>query len=154
MPKVSHEGIRSLKPLLNKYFISAEEEEKSFLIERAQSAAQRVLEMANRKNGTNTGRGGRGFARGGRGGGRGGQRGRGRGGRGGDHGRNGQNRDTPSTVKSEEKEEETGEKRKRNIEPDGGVGAGTRGTAIPTIQPSKKMKTEDSTGSTMSTDTT
>lgn len=74
---------------------------------------------------------------GGRGGGRGGSRGRGRG-RGGGGGRD---RDNGRDKKPEDAE--TGEKRKRAVEPDGGPDAGVRGKAagVPVIFSAKKVKT-------------
>ncbi|EJD04821.1 uncharacterized protein FOMMEDRAFT_120041 [Fomitiporia mediterranea MF3/22] len=110
-------------------WLPAEEaEEKSFLVERAQNAARRVMTIATRQSS----KGGRGGARGGRGGARGGDR----------KGRRGER---PSGDKPTEGNGETqaGEKRKRAVEPDGGPDAGTRGVGVPVIQSSKKTKTED-----------
>ncbi|KAG0694602.1 hypothetical protein DFH29DRAFT_311889 [Suillus ampliporus] len=119
--------------------IPEEEEEKQFQIDRANFAARSALSRSqDRKGGSSRGgRGGGRGGRGGRGGGRGGRGGRG-GGRGG--GRSGEkNKDSQSTPKSEE---QSGEKRKRAVEPDGGPDTGVRGQAVPTIAPSKKAKTD------------
>lgn len=40
-------------------------------------------------------------------------------------------------------EEQTGDKRKRAVEPDGGPDVGQRGQGVPLIQASKKVKTEE-----------
>ena len=118
-------------------FRRLEEEEHEFGIERANSAAKRALGGAD------------GGARGGRGGG--GTR-RGRGGRGGrgrraDRGRqSGTSRNGDNRVQKNGGDEQTGGKRKRAVEPDGGHDAGVRGQAVPTIvvaSSSKKLKTDD-----------
>ncbi|KAJ8581102.1 hypothetical protein M405DRAFT_833096 [Rhizopogon salebrosus TDB-379] len=113
--------------------IPEEEEEKQFQIDRANFAARSALARSQDRTGSS--RGGRGGGRGGRGrGGRGGSRG-GRGGRGG--GRNGE-----KDKSGKAPEEQSGEKRKRAVEPDGGPDTGVRGQAVPTIAPSKKAKTD------------
>lgn len=77
--------------------------------------------------------------RGGRGGGRGGRGGRG-GGR--SRGKDSKQKDKPAEEKTPG-EERVGEKRKRDVEPDGGAYADVRGAAIPIVRStSKKAKTE------------
>ncbi|KAI0262781.1 hypothetical protein BC834DRAFT_844918 [Gloeopeniophorella convolvens] len=124
--------VREKIPTLNgkpvTWELPGEEEERTFELERANSAARRAL--GGSEAGSRGGRGGRGGrgARGGRGG-----RGRGRG------GRSGQNRDRAE----KDGDEQTGEKRKRAVEPDGGHDAGVRGQTVPTIaSASKKAKTD------------
>jgi lupus La protein len=116
---------------------AAEEDEKQFQIDRANFAARSALSRSQDRSGSS--RGGRGGGRGGRGG-RGGARGgRGRG-RGG--GRSGGDRNGERDKDGKASEEQSGEKRKRAVEPDGGPDTGVRGQAIPTIAPSKKAKTD------------
>lgn len=110
-----------------------EEEEKQFQIDRANFAARSALSRSQDRKGGSS-RGGRGGGRGGRG-----ARGGGRGGRGGGRGGGRSGEKSQSAVTSEE---QSGEKRKRAVEPDGGPDTGVRGQAIPTIAPSKKAKTD------------
>jgi len=114
--------------------IPPEDEEHEFQINRANFAASRVVSMSSSKSG-----------RGGRGGGRGGRGGRGRGGRGGGRG-NGrdQKQKDQSTDKETPGDGQPGEKRKRGVEPDGGLYTGVRGTTVPMVRStSKKAKTEE-----------
>lgn len=113
--------------------IPEEEEEKQFQIDRANFAARSALSRSQDRKGGSS-RGGRGGGRGGRG-----ARGGGRGGRGGGRGGGRSGEKSQSAVTSEE---QSGEKRKRAVEPDGGPDTGVRGQAIPTIAPSKKAKTD------------
>ena len=110
----------------------SEHEEHEFQINRANFAASRVISMSNSRSN----RGGRGGGRGGRGG-----RGGGRGGRGG--GRDQKQRNRPSEKKTSG-DEQTGGKRKRDVEPDGGPQVGVRGATIPLVRStSKKAKTDE-----------
>ena len=108
--------------------------------ERANALGQRALGDDAKPT---TGRGGRGGGRGGRGrgGGRGGRGGRG-GGRGGGGDRSAKKAAAPAEAKMEVDEAATGGvKRKRDqVEPDGGITQGKRGSGIPTV---KKAKTDD-----------
>ncbi|KAL5520353.1 hypothetical protein ACEPAG_9577 [Sanghuangporus baumii] len=120
-----------------------EAEEKAFLIERAQTAARRVMTLATRNAGKSNrgGRGGRGGGSG-RGGGRGGGK---SGGKGGDRreGKGSPKKGSPGKKSPDANgEEKTGEKRKRPVEPDGGPDAGVRGVGVPIVLSSKKSKTE------------
>lgn len=110
---------------------TVESEERAFLVERAQNAARRVMTIATR----NASKGGRG-SRGGRGASRGGARGRGRGGARGDS-------RTETKTNGEGDNAGAGDKRKRAIEPGGPSDSGVRGQAIPTIQATKKAKTDE-----------
>lgn len=110
---------------------STESEEKEFLVERAQNAARRVTTIAAR-TAAKASRGGKGGMRGGRGGSKAGGR--------------KENKGSPkkSNTKSESNgQAETGGKRKRAVEPDGGPDAGVRGVGVPVIQSSKKPKTDE-----------
>jgi lupus La protein len=107
--------------------IADESAEKSFQIERAQTAARNAFGMTDRV--PQRGRGGKA----GRGG---------RGGRGG--GRRDGRRDRDNGKARSDDNAAAGEKRKPAVEPDGGPDVGTRGTnAPPTLQTAKKVKTED-----------
>ncbi|KAL0060899.1 hypothetical protein AAF712_012292 [Marasmius tenuissimus] len=129
-----------------------EDEEKAFMVKRAQSGARHALRQAEERGDSGNFRGGRGGGRGGRGGrgaARGGGRdargGRGRGGRGGGGrgggGRNGRDSEKNGTTESAADNAEVGEKRKRAVEPDGGPDVGVRGQdAPPALQPAKKVK--------------
>ncbi|KAL5525322.1 hypothetical protein ACEPAF_9192 [Sanghuangporus sanghuang] len=113
-----------------------EAEEKAFLIERAQTAARRVMTVATRAAAKSNrgGRGGGGGRRSGKSGGKGGDRREGKGSpKKGSHGKK------SSDANGEAK---TGEKRKRPVEPDGGPDAGVRGVGVPVVLSSKKSKTE------------
>lgn len=102
--------------------------EKAFQIERAQTAAQRIVSgegSRDRKSGRG-GRGGKG-GRGGRGGGRGGHKG---------GARNGRNGETKNNSQG-------GEKRKRGVEPDDD-GPSNKGPSVPIIHITKKAKTDES----------
>ena len=113
-----------------------EDEEREFQINRANFAAARVITISNSKASRES-RGGRG-GRGGRG--RGGRGGRG-GGRG---GRRESKRKDQSTDEKTPGDGQAGEKRKRGVEPDGGLYAGTRGTVVPIVRStSKKAKTDE-----------
>jgi len=110
---------------------SIEELEKTFQIERAQTAVRNAFSQQDR----GAQRGGRGGRRGGRGG---------RVGRGGRGGRGGGGRRDGKFASAGAGEAQAGEKRKRAVEPDGAAGAGTRGTnAPPMLQTAKKIKTND-----------
>lgn len=117
-------------------FRRSEEEEHAFGIERANSAAKRALGGAD--GGSRGGRGGGGTRRG-----RGGHGGRGRRADRGPQSRTSRNGD--NRVQNNGGDEQTGEKRKRAVEPDGGHDAGVRGQAVPTIvaSSSKKPRTDD-----------
>lgn len=123
----------------------AETEEKGFLVERAQTAARRVMFAIQRsKGGRDSGRGGKTGGRG-RGGGRGGGRNdrgdRAKGKKGKDKpDSSAQNGKSESTESDGKDETQAGEKRKRVVEPDGGPHMGTRGVGVPTIISSKKSK--------------
>lgn len=111
----------------------AEEEEKQFQIDRANFAAKSALSRSQMRKGS-SGRGGRGGGRSGRGGGR--------------HG-GGDREKTRDKAKGAPKlvtpsESQTGEKRKRAVEPDGGPDVGVRGGGVPTIAASKKAKADES----------
>jgi len=111
---------------------STEDEEHEFQVNRANFAASRVISISNSKSN----RGGRGGGRGGRGG-----RGGGRGGRGG--GRGPKQKEQPADKKIGG-DEQAGEKRKRDVEPDGGPQTGVRGATIPMVRStSKKAKTDE-----------
>ncbi|KAL0571289.1 hypothetical protein V5O48_010680 [Marasmius crinis-equi] len=120
-----------------------EEEEKAFMIKRAQSGARHALRQAEESGDSGRGgRGGRGGGRGGRGARGGGRGGRGRGGRGGG-GRGGRDSDRNGADREAADNAQVGEKRKRAIEPDGGPDVGVRGQdAPPTLQAAKKAKTD------------
>ncbi|KAF7359506.1 hypothetical protein MSAN_01293600 [Mycena sanguinolenta] len=155
---LSEEEIQFVKDTLPKigekevaWILAGEDEEKQFQIERAQSAARAALEQA-----TGGGRGGRGGGRGGRGGrggggrggrdrdgGRGGGRGRGGRGRGRGGGRDrGEGRGNGAEAATGD-DAQTGEKRKRAVEPDGGPDVGVRGKgAPPIIATAKKAKVD------------
>ena len=120
-----------------------EAEEKAFQIERAQAAAKHALSFSHSsapasRGGWRGGGGSRGNSRGGRGD-RGGRGGRGRGG--------GRDRNAERTEKAASSEEQTGEKRKRAVEPDGGPDVGVRGTTGPPVLASaKKVKVDGEEG--------
>jgi len=111
--------------------IPPEDEEYEFQISRANFAASRVI------SNSKSSRGGRGGGRGGRGG-----RGGGRGGRGGGRGSKQRNQ---SADKKTSGDEQTGEKRKRDVEPDGGPQTGVRGATIPMVRSTSK-KSQDGRG--------
>ncbi|KAF8628179.1 hypothetical protein AX15_004060 [Amanita polypyramis BW_CC] len=103
-----------------------EASEKAFQIERAQTAARSALSQSDR-----------GHHKGGRGG-RSGRGGRGRGGR-----RDGKSISSGARTSNGEGAK-VGDKRKHAVEPDGATGSGSRGNnAPPTLQTTKKIKTED-----------
>ncbi|KAF8124376.1 hypothetical protein EV363DRAFT_1354325 [Boletus edulis] len=111
--------------------IPDEEEEKQFQIDRANFAAKSALSRTQMRKGS-SGRGGRG-GRGSRGGGRQG---------GGDRKKTKEKiKDAPQSIATSESQ--TGEKRKRDIEPDGGPDVGVRGTGVPTIAAAKKVRADD-----------
>ena len=104
----------------------SEDEEHEFQVNRANFAASRVISISNSKSN----RGGRGGGRGGRGGGRSGGK---------DWRKKGKSADEKSPGG-----EQTGEKRKRDVEPDGGPDVGVRGASVPLVRStSKKAKTEE-----------
>lgn len=106
--------------------IPTEDEEHEFQVNRANFAASRVISISNSKSN----RGGRGGGRGGRGGGRSGGK---------DWRKKGKSADEKSPGG-----EQTGEKRKRGVEPDGGPYVGVRGATVPLVRStSKKAKTEE-----------
>jgi len=112
--------------------IPDEEEEKQFQIDRANFAAKSALSRTQTRKG-GPGRGGRG-GRGNRGGGRQG---------GGDRRKTKEKiKDAPQSIATSESL--TGEKRKRDIEPDGGPDVGVRGIGVPTIAAAKKVRADDS----------
>ncbi|KAF9529117.1 hypothetical protein CPB83DRAFT_875734 [Crepidotus variabilis] len=120
--------------------LPSEEEEKKFEIERAQAAARNAFGQSNVGRDSGRGSGNRGRGSRGRG------RGRGRGGGAGRGGRSGRDRDSKDKNKDESSaaDAETGEKRKRAVEPDGGPDVGIRGTNVPpTLQTIKRVKTDD-----------
>jgi len=113
-----------------------EEEEKQFQIDRANFAAKSALSRSQIRKGS--GRGGRGGGRGGRGG-----RGSGRQGGGGDRDKTKDKaKHVPPPIALSESQ--MGEKRKREVEPDGGPDVGVRGTGVPTVAASKKVKADES----------
>ncbi|KAG7441259.1 uncharacterized protein BT62DRAFT_956111 [Guyanagaster necrorhizus] len=131
------DGFKKLEDKDLTWSIIGEEEEKTFQIERAQSAARSVLRCSE-EGGPIRGRG-RGGARGG-----GRVRGRGRGGRGGRGGHGRRENDRKDAGGEDAGPEKAGEKRKRAVEPDGGPDVGVRGVgAPPAIQSAKKIKTDD-----------
>ena len=111
------------------FAVDAATEEKEFQIERANVAARGAVNRARESGSTNRG------GRGGRGGGRGGRGGRGGGGR-------DKEKAKPSAADEDSAEKGGGEKRKRGVEPDGAPDTGIRGQGVPTIQASKKVKTD------------
>ncbi|KAH9929404.1 uncharacterized protein B0H18DRAFT_997012 [Fomitopsis serialis] len=114
--------------------IPDEETERAFQLERAQGSARRAVHYSQSSRGSSRGRGGRG---------RGGRGGRG-GGRGGGRTRSGPKENGAGAgAAAAPGEEQTGEKRKRAVEPDGGPTVGQRGLAVPVIQSAKKAKTDE-----------
>ncbi|KAG8215113.1 hypothetical protein J3R82DRAFT_8564 [Butyriboletus roseoflavus] len=111
--------------------IPEEEEEKRFQIDRANFAAKSALSRSQMRKGS-SGRGGRGGF-----GGRGGGRHAGRGDR-----KDKTKFDAPQPITPSESQ--TGEKRKRAVEPDGGPDIGVRGAGVPTIMAAKKVKADES----------
>ncbi|KAF9255077.1 hypothetical protein L218DRAFT_884893 [Marasmius fiardii PR-910] len=157
------EAVKTINGNAITWTVIPEEDEKAFMIRRAQSGARYALRQAEEHSGTG-GRGGRGGGRGhsrggsGRGGGgRGGRGGGGRGGRGGG-GRKGGEQKGGSQAKAStngsavegatsDGTPTVGEKRKRAVEPDGGLDVGIRGQdAPPTLQSAKKAKVDGENG--------
>ena len=107
----------------------AETEEKEFQVERANVAARAAFQRIREGGSGHRGRGG--------------GRGRGsRGGRGGGGGGRDKGIAKPSIADEDSVEKSGGEKRKRGVEPDGAPDTGIRGQGVPTVQASKKVKTD------------
>ncbi|KAI6017863.1 hypothetical protein EDC04DRAFT_470939 [Pisolithus marmoratus] len=135
------ENLKTVNSNEVEWTIPDEEEERAFQVDRANFAARSALSRSQLRNGSSS-RGGRGGGRGvGRGGGRGGRRG----GRGGDgHRDKFKPKDKDASPSKPAGEEQSGEKRKRAVEPDGGPDVGVRGANVPTITVAKKVKTDES----------
>ncbi|KAI9508794.1 hypothetical protein F5148DRAFT_1192717 [Russula earlei] len=126
------EKVPTLNGNLVTWELPEEEEEHAFGVERANAAAKRALgsaDVGGRMSGTSRGRRGGGGRRGGRP----------------DRGtRGGKTRSSDNRAQNGG-DEQTGDKRKRAVEPDGGPDAGVRGQTVPSIvttSPSKKPKTD------------
>jgi lupus La protein len=118
---------------------ATEEEERAQQLDRARFAASRALSSSTPSS-ARGGRGGRGGSRGGRGGS--GRGGRGGGKRGGSGDKRGEKKESGAAA-SESADGETGAKRKRGVEPDGGLHVGERNAGVPTlVSAAKKQKTE------------
>ena len=108
-----------------------DEDNRSYQLERAQRAANRAIGAASSRG--RESRGGRGRGRGRRGG---------RGGRGGGRDSNRSRGKEKEAV--DESAAEAGDKRKRGVEPDGGITEGVRGNAakVPVFGAAKKVKVD------------